>query len=110
MKLNFKGFEINGVLNQDKRWYTIKNGQKSYERDGDPKELLRCSFKVDEYSLEYSPEEVKDLLTSTKELSDVIVKSLLPAIMDIIERIHAIDVEDDERRRKRSENSNRAHE
>ena len=115
MKITFKGFMIEGILNQDKRFYVTKNGQKSYERDGKPEELLRGSFKIDEYSLEYSPEELKDLLTSTRELTNIIIDSMIPAIMDVAERIHKIDKEDrkdredrEDRRKKSSENT--AHE
>ena len=102
MKLSFKGFSIEGVLNQDKRWYTVKNGngQKSYERDGKPEELLRGSFKIDEYSIEYSAEEMKDILTSTKDLTNIVIESMIPAIMDVAERIHKIDKEDREDRKK----------
>ena len=91
MKLSFKGFVIEGVLNQDKRWYITKNGQKSYERDGKPEELVRGSFKIDEYSIEYSAEEVKDILTSTKDLTNIVIESMIPAIMDVAERIHKMD-------------------
>jgi len=104
MKLSFKGFAIEGVLNQDKRWYIVKNGQKSCERDGDPKELLRGSFKIDEYSIEYSAEEIKDLFTSRKDLTIIMVESLIPAVLDAVERIHKIKAED-RKERKRSENT-----
>ncbi len=99
MKLSFKGFVIEGVLNQNKRWYVTKNGQKSHEKD-EPKELLRGSFKIDEYSIEYSAEEVKDLLASTKELTDIMVKSLIPAVIDAAERIYRMDKENREDRKK----------
>jgi len=43
---------------------------------------------------------MKDILTSTKDLTNIVIESMIPAIMDVAERIHKIDKEDREDRKK----------